>query len=165
MQVKQLVCDSGLSGELLWRAGGALTLELGNYSYGQATASSVQERGGSSRHVRIHLHDISRMLEPLLQADSPIVHCHWKTDDKWGDFLYVQCRNMPQNVEVFSGGHLRFVGDWIKIHFQNQPAPSRSSISLALMMAHHPRLGAASALQLVPPELLVQALGLLIPNL
>ena len=159
MQVKQVTCACGLSGELLCDASGVLSLELGIYSYGAATASSVKEK--CRNHVRIHLHDIPRMLATLLGADGPL-RCHWLMDAQWGDYLYVHCMHMPQRVELFTGGHSNQVDDWIKIHFQNQPTLSRSTICLALMMAHHPRLGAGSALQILPSELLLHALDVLV---
>jgi len=152
MPVK-MVLASGVSGELSWDELGGVALELGDYSYGKATAASVKERTAADKHTRIHLHDILRMIGPLLRSDGPL-HCQWKADDRWGDFLYVECKQMPLTVEVYSGGMLRLVGDWIKIHFQNKPGPSRSKICLAVMMAFHPRLGAASALQVIPEELL-----------
>ena len=155
MQVKQVTCSCGLSGELVWDVKGNLTLELGDYFYGAATASSVKEK--CKRHVRIQLHDIPRMIATLLDADGPL-RCQWLMDAQWGDFLYVQCMHMPQRVEIFTGGHSNQVDDWIKIHFQNQPTPSRSKLCLALMMGHHPRLGVVSALQLLPSELLMHAL-------
>ena len=139
-------------GELAWDNFGNITLDLGDYCFGKATASSVKEKAAVDKHTRIHVCDVPIMLEPLLS--SSVLNGYWKQDSRWGDFLYLECQNMPQRVEVYSGGMLCSVGEWIKIHFQNDPKLSLKKIYQSIMMAHHARLGARSALQMVHEDLL-----------
>jgi len=161
MQSKRVICSCGLSGELRWDPSGNFTLDLGDFFYGSATASSVKEHAGHGRHVRIFLRDVPCMIRTVLSSDGPL-RCQWLSKAMWGNYLYFQCKDMPSDVEVFTGGHLRMVGDWIKIHFHNEPTVSQTKLYLALMMAHHPRLGAASVLQTVPSDLLMQAMQALL---
>jgi len=129
-----------------------LTLDLGDYSMGRATAASVKEKSVFDRHTRIHMKDVPRMLESIFFLHSGIrssnistqllLHCHWKKDLTWGNYLHIECDQMPSRVDVYSGGQLHLVGNWIKIHFldsnnNNTPRLSYSSICLTIMMVYH----------------------------